>query len=204
MKLSVDDLTLISVSEGGSVIIWKLSHAEGKTVPMDKNFSYYNEVMINRDELEEKIMLIKDLSQRLYELEMGQARKIRDTENRYCDKIKDLHENNAVIIEGLKNKIELMEKNQTKQLFQMKKEVDDLKKKQEMEKETMLKNYTSKLLVEYENVKKLDTQKEETVNNYEQILSDLIRVKEEQTNEIINFYKKKLEEVNTFLIEVGI
>lgn len=204
MTLSYDDLTLITVSDGGSIILWKLNLVEEKTVAVDKNFVYSTEVLINKAQLEQHILLMKDLSQKLYEMEMGQAREMRDTENKYCENIKEMHDNFAAMIEELKEKVEETESNQRKQLIAIKNEIDELKEKQENEKKNMIDNYKSKLALEYEKVHRLDLLRDETVKNFDEMVSDLIRCKEEETNEIIKFYEQKLRDVENELNEVSL
>ncbi|KAK6624804.1 hypothetical protein RUM44_011668 [Polyplax serrata] len=201
IKISFDDSTLITVSDGGSIILWKLSLGEEKTVAVDKNFMYSTEVLINKTQLEQHIHMMKNLSQKLYEMEMGQAREMRDTENRYSEKIKEMHENYASLIEELKEKIEETETVHRKQLVNMGKEVEQLRETQENEKKTMIDNYTSKLKVEYEKVQSLDSLKEVTVRNFDEMVEDLTRCKEEETNELIRLYEQKLLDVDNALKE---
>lgn len=177
---------------------------EEKTVAVDKNFVYSTEVLINKAQLEQHILLMKDLSQKLYEMEMGQAREMRDTENKYCENIKEMHDNFAAMIEELKEKVEETESNQRKQLIAIKNEIDELKEKQENEKKNMIDNYKSKLALEYEKVHRLDLLRDETVKNFDEMVSDLIRCKEEETNEIIKFYEQKLRDVENELNEVSL
>ncbi|EEB15712.1 conserved hypothetical protein [Pediculus humanus corporis] len=192
IKITSDDLRLISVSDGGFVIIWKINLSEDKTVAIEKNFVYSTEVLISKSQLEQHISMMKDLSQKLYEMEMGQARETRDTESKYCESIKELHENYSILIEELKEKIEETETSQKKQLLSMKKEIDDLIENHKIEKQQMIENYSSKLLVEYKKVELLDKLKQETIKNFDEMLDELVRCKEEESNEIIQFYEKKL------------
>lgn len=52
MRLTYDDKVLLSIAKDGSVCIWNLTNTEGKTVQMDKEFSYSKEILISRNELE--------------------------------------------------------------------------------------------------------------------------------------------------------
>lgn len=52
MRLTYDDKVLLSISKDGSVCIWNLTKTEGKTVQMNKDFSYSKEILISRNELE--------------------------------------------------------------------------------------------------------------------------------------------------------
>lgn len=55
MSLSYDDQTLITVAEDATICIWKLDNSDGKAIVMDSGFSYSKEILINKDDLHDKI-----------------------------------------------------------------------------------------------------------------------------------------------------
>lgn len=203
MKLSSDDQTLVTVSEAGSLIIWKLMYTEGKAVVMDKDFRYSNEILVSKMDLEQKILAIKDLSQKLYELEMDHACLMRETDSKYAEKIKDIHDTYCQAIEELKQKTEQLETDHSVQLGSISDDVNQLKEKQGKEKSEMETNYTSKLLVEYDKFKALDAQKEAMVADYEARLTELQESKERATNDITKSFEEKIRQVTKKLEEVS-
>lgn len=108
MRLTYDDKVLLSIAKDGSVCIWNLTNTEGKTVEMKKEFSYSKEILISRNELEEKILTIKDQQIRLNELETEHAYNTRKMESGYEDKIRGLTDGYRTVVEELKVKNEVI------------------------------------------------------------------------------------------------
>ncbi|EEB15572.1 conserved hypothetical protein [Pediculus humanus corporis] len=86
MELSLEDTTFISCSQYGAICIWDVTNAEDKIIVHDKNFTYFNEILISKTDLEGKLSSIGDLTQRTYELEMEHAYQLRHTETVYNEK----------------------------------------------------------------------------------------------------------------------
>lgn len=59
MRLSYDDLNLITACDDGSVAIWRVGNCEGRTGKMDKDFRYCQEILMPKVEMREKMVFIK-------------------------------------------------------------------------------------------------------------------------------------------------
>lgn len=59
IALSYDDQTIISVSEDATMCIWKLDNSEGKAIVLSPDFHYSEEILINKNNLQEKLTNIK-------------------------------------------------------------------------------------------------------------------------------------------------
>lgn len=61
MKLTYDDQYLITVSEDGIVIIWKVVDKEGRNLKREKEIMYAEEILITKSDLEDKVCPCFDL-----------------------------------------------------------------------------------------------------------------------------------------------
>ena len=55
MVITFDDQFLLTVSEDGCLLIWKIIDKEGRGLRRDKEISYAEEILITKSELEEKV-----------------------------------------------------------------------------------------------------------------------------------------------------
>lgn len=55
MVITFDDQSLLSVSEDGCLIIWKLIDKEGRGLRRDREICYAEEILITKSDLEEKV-----------------------------------------------------------------------------------------------------------------------------------------------------
>lgn len=107
MKISYDDRFLLTASEDGSIVIWKLLHTEGKAVKLDKEFRESNEILISVEDLKDKISMIKGLQTRMNELETEHAYQMRQSDTLHKAQLEEVHEGYCGAIEELKEKNEV-------------------------------------------------------------------------------------------------
>ena len=55
MKITCDDQYLITASDDGCVMIWKIQDKEGRGLKRDKEVGYAEEILITKSDLEEKV-----------------------------------------------------------------------------------------------------------------------------------------------------
>lgn len=55
MKVTFDDLYLITVSEDGTIMMWKIQDREGRTLKREKDVGWAEEILITKSDLEEKV-----------------------------------------------------------------------------------------------------------------------------------------------------
>ncbi len=55
MKISFDDQFLFTCSNDGSVIVWKITDKEGRSMKRDKEIPHYEEILVIKSDLEEKV-----------------------------------------------------------------------------------------------------------------------------------------------------
>ena len=57
MKITYDDQYLVTVSEDGCVMIWKIQDKEGRGLKRDKEVGFAEEILITKSDLEEKVSI---------------------------------------------------------------------------------------------------------------------------------------------------
>lgn len=203
MELSLEDTTFISCSQYGAICIWDVTNAEDKTIVLDKNFTYFNEILISKTDLEEKLSSIRDLTQRTYELEMEHAYQLRHTETVYNEKVKDIQDTYTQAIEELKESLEILETNHTTELYNISSDVNIIKEKHEAEMLELEAKYNSELIQEYDKVLKLEETKIVLTKDYEDKLKVLKESKETIISDLKRVYESKLYNLNKMVEEVN-
>ena len=61
MKVTFDDLYLVTVSEDGTIMMWKLQDREGRTLKREKDVGWAEEILITKSDLEEKVCVFDGL-----------------------------------------------------------------------------------------------------------------------------------------------
>lgn len=176
--LPYNEQFLISTGIDGSLCIWKVIYPEGKGKTA-KELTYTNEVLINKDDLQEKIQMIVDLNVRMRELETEHAYKMRQIEVVHNDKVRDIHQGYLQAIEELRDRISRLQEDHKNELNTINIEILKMKEKHEETMKQMETNYNAKLITEYDRYLAL----EDTMNNMRQN------------------YEKRLEEVEKHGIE---
>ncbi|KAK6624808.1 hypothetical protein RUM44_011672 [Polyplax serrata] len=192
MKLTMEDKTFITCSETGTICIWDVLNVEGKTIALDKNFSYFNEILISKTDLEEKLSTIRDLTQRTYELEMEHAYQMRHTETVYKEKLKDIQSTYTQAIDELKEMQELIEANHNTELYNISSDMNVMKERHEAAMLEMEAKYNAELIEEYAKVLKLEDTMVVLTKEYEGVLKTLRESKEKTISELKLVNESKL------------
>lgn len=111
MVISNDDKWLITCSTDGVICIWRLLNTEGKAKALDKEFKPTTEILISREDLQDKLNQIKDLQVRMRELQTEHAYQMRQNDVVHDLRMKDIHEGYCSAIEELKEKNEVQKCN---------------------------------------------------------------------------------------------
>lgn len=82
-------------------------NVEGKAIKIDKEFKTSTETLISRENLEEKVQKIKDLTVRMHELQTEHAYQMRQNDATHNAMLKEVHEGYCNAIEELKEKNEV-------------------------------------------------------------------------------------------------
>jgi len=63
IRITCDDAYCISVAEDGSIVIWRITDAEGRTAKAEKEFAYATEVLITKYVGVARLGYLRDLSE---------------------------------------------------------------------------------------------------------------------------------------------
>lgn len=203
MGITLEDTILITCSGYGTVCIWDISNIEGKTISLGKDFSYFREVLIGKGDLEEKLGIIRDLTQRTYELEMEHAYQMRHMETVYNEKITDIQVTYNQAIDELKAILESLEANFNTELYNISSDMNVMKEIHEGEMLEMEAKYNSELITEYNKVVNLEHLKIKLTNEYEHKLKDLKETKEQMIEELKRVNESKLYNMRKMVEEVN-
>lgn len=55
MRVTMHDEYLVTVSDDCSILVWQLQEREGRSVKMEKEMSWAEEILITKSDLEEKV-----------------------------------------------------------------------------------------------------------------------------------------------------
>lgn len=203
MHISYDDKYIISCSEDGCIVFWKLLNIEGKAIKLDKEFKASQEILISKGDLMEKISMIKDLQTRMHELETEHAYQMRQNDALHNAQLKEVHEGYCGAIEELKEKNEQLEMEHVQEINNINVEINKNKNAHEQFVQKLEASYNEKLIVEYDKYLKLEDKKMKMRNMYEQQLFELGNAKKDSESSITNFYLDKLREKEVQLEEVN-
>jgi hypothetical protein len=129
MKITYDDQYLVSVSEDGSVMIWKIQDKEGRGLKRDKEIGYAEEILITKSDLEEKNSMMAELKTRVDELKMENEYQLRLKDMNYNEKIKELTEKFIQEMESLKTKNQVLKTEKDKEESKHDEELSELMEK---------------------------------------------------------------------------
>nr|CAD7265563.1 unnamed protein product [Timema shepardi] len=179
MRLTHDDQMLITCSEDGTVCLWKLSFTEGRAIKMDKDFTHTSEILIGKEDLEDKNHTIKDLTQRMHELHTEHSYQTRQNEVAHSDKLKEA-------IEELKEKNEQLEVDHTQEMNNINSDIAKLKNAHEESLHTLEASYNAKLI--------LHEEARQQVKEHEEIKQQLEDDADREIIELRTAFEKELKE----------
>uniref|UniRef100_A0A6Q2XMB8 Cilia- and flagella-associated protein 57 n=1 Tax=Esox lucius TaxID=8010 RepID=A0A6Q2XMB8_ESOLU len=107
MVITFDDQFLLTVSEDGCLLVWKIIDKEGRGLKRDKDVTYAEEILITKSDLEEKNQVMLELKTRVEELKMENEYQLRLKDMNHNEKIKELSEKFMQQMESLKTKYQV-------------------------------------------------------------------------------------------------
>ncbi|KAF1613185.1 UNVERIFIED_CONTAM: Cilia- and flagella-associated protein 57, partial [Eudyptes robustus] len=201
MSVTNDDLFLLTVSEDGSIFIWKVYDKGGGILKWEKEVEYAEEVLIMRSDIEEKSQAMLDLQIRVKELQTENDYQLR-LKDMYCDeKIKELEENFTQEIGSLKTKHQILQAEKEKQELQHQFQLSELMNKQAREVQQLESDSNQKLLMENEKYQELQVKSQRMQEEYEKQLHNLEESKSRAVKELTEYYEEKLNEKSVLLEE---
>lgn len=199
LVVTYDDQYLLSVSEDGCLMLWKISDKEGRGLKRDKELGYSEEVLITKSELEEKNQVMVELKTRVEELKMENEYQLRLKDMNYNEKLKELTEKFIQEMEVLKTTNQILKAEAEKQDLKHQEDMADLIEKQSREMQDLETTNNQKLLLEYEKYQELQVKSQRMQEEDERQLHELEESKSQALEELTEYYETKLHDKVTQL-----
>ncbi|XP_071773803.2 cilia and flagella associated protein 57 [Centroberyx gerrardi] len=194
MVITFDDQFLLTVSEDGCLLMWKIIDKEGHGLKSDKQIVYTEEILITKSDLEEKNQNMSELKMRVDELKMENEYQLRLKDMNYNDKIKDLSEKFIQQIEALKTKNQVMKTERDKQEVVHQERYAEVTEKHSNELQDLELSNTQKLMLEHEKYQELQFKCQSMQEDYEMQLMAVEESKARALEELSQCYEAKLQE----------
>ncbi|XP_063795375.1 cilia- and flagella-associated protein 57 [Pseudophryne corroboree] len=194
LMVTFDDQYLLSISEDGCLMLWKISDKEGRGLKRDKEVGYAEEVLITSSDLEEKNQVMLELKTRVEELKMENEYQLRLKDMNYNEKLKELTEKFIQEMEVLKTTNQILKAEAEKQEQRYQEEISELIEKQSREMQDLEMANNQKLLLEYEKYQELQVKSQRMQEDDERQLHELEESKTQALEELTEYYEARLHE----------
>ncbi|XP_049338890.1 cilia- and flagella-associated protein 57 [Astyanax mexicanus] len=194
MVVTFDDQFLLTVSEDGCLLIWKIIDKEGRALKREKEMSYAEEILITKSDLEEKNQFMLELKTRVDELKMENEYQLRLKDMNYNEKIRELTEEFIQQIESLKTENQVLKTEKEKQAVTHKEALREGLKKHGKEQQDLESNNNQKLMLEYDKYHELQLKSQQMQESYEEKLQQLEDSKVHALEKLTQFYEAKIQE----------
>jgi cilia- and flagella-associated protein 57 len=195
MKVTFSDEYMISSADDGTVLIWKIQDKEGRTIKRDKDFSFAEEILITKSDLEEKNTLMKDLNNRVKELKSENEYALRLKELSNSEKIKELTDKFIQEMENLKTKIEILKSEKQKAESNHEYVLSELREQHGKELHDLEATSNTKLMVEFEKYQELQNKTQANEDKHEKELRAMEESRTNALNELEQKYKNEKQKL---------
>ncbi|XP_048844683.1 cilia- and flagella-associated protein 57 isoform X2 [Brienomyrus brachyistius] len=194
MVITSNDQMLLTISEDGCLLIWKLIDKEGWGLKRDKEIHYAEETLITKLDLEEKNQAMLELKTRVHELQIENEYHLRLKDMNYKEKTKELAEKFVQQIELLETKNQVLRSEKDKQELAHKEAMAELTARHSRELQDAESTNNQKLVREYEKYQELLLKSQRMEEDYEQKLQSLEKSKAQELEEQTRCYEGQLQE----------
>ncbi|KAG8548991.1 hypothetical protein GDO81_023249, partial [Engystomops pustulosus] len=194
LVVTYDDQNLLSISEDGCLMVWKISDKESRGLKRDKELTYAEEVLITKSDLEEKNQVMLELKTRVEELKMESEYQLRLKDMNYNEKLKELTEKFIQEMEVLKTTNQVLKAEAERQELKHQEELAEVIEKQSRELQDLETANNQKLLLEYEKYQELQVKSQRMQEDDERQLHELEESKSQALEELTEHYEAKVHE----------
>ncbi|XP_028262443.1 cilia- and flagella-associated protein 57 [Parambassis ranga] len=201
MVITYDEQFLLTVSEDGCLLLWRIIDKEGKELKCNRMIIHTDEILVTKSELDEKNQNMLELKMRLEELQMENEYQLRLKDMNYKEKIKELSDKSFQEIKSLKKTQQAMKTDMEKR------EQDNLENTAEMtsrhskELKDLEQHYSQRLIVEHEKFLDLQQNHQQMQEDYKMQLESAEQSKNQALEGLTQFYEAKLQEKTQILTQ---
>ncbi|KAM8915709.1 cilia- and flagella-associated protein 57 isoform 2-T2 [Spinachia spinachia] len=201
MVITSDDQFLLSVSEDGSLLIWKLIDKESRGHKSHRQIIYTEEILVTKSDLEEKTQNMLELKMRLEELQMENEYQLRLKDMNYNEKMKELSDKFTQQIESLKTMQQAMKAEMEKHAREHQETSSEAAVKHAEELKDLEFSYSQKLIVEHERHQDLQHKHQRMQEDYEKQLRAAEETTSQSLEELTRLSEAKLQEETLLLLQ---
>uniref|UniRef100_A0A4W5P762 Cilia and flagella associated protein 57 n=1 Tax=Hucho hucho TaxID=62062 RepID=A0A4W5P762_9TELE len=194
MVFTFDDQYLLTVSEDGCLLIWKIIDKEGRGLKRDKEITYAEEILITKSDLEEKNQVMLELKTRVEELKMENEYQLRLKDMNYNEKTKELSTKFVQQMESLKTNIQILKTERDNMEVANQETMFEVMEKHSKELQDMESANSQKLMLEYEKYQELQFKSQQMQQDYEKQLQQMDESKTAALEELTLYYEGKMRE----------
>lgn len=180
--------------------IWKLFYPEGR---IRKDLPYTNEVLIGKEDLENKIQTIRNLTVRMKEMETEHAYKLRQVDIQHNDKLREVHQGYCEAITELRDKNEKLQEDHINEINNIYVDIAKMKMAHESAMQQMENNYEVKLITEFDKYQAFEERTNAMRADYEKQLKDLEKRDAEELEKTVAKYEALLHEKKVQIEELS-
>ncbi|XP_065124868.1 cilia- and flagella-associated protein 57 [Paramisgurnus dabryanus] len=201
MVITFDDQHLLTVSEDGCLLIWKIIDKEGRGLKKDKEIAYSDEILITKSDLEEKDKIMQDLKRRENELQEENKYQLSLRDMTYKEKIAELTERFSQKINSLNTEIEVLKTEKEKQHAAHSKVLSEILEKHEKVLQDIETTNNQKLMLEYVKLQDLQLKMQRVQQEYEHQLHSVEDSKTRALEEITKSHEAELQKKTMILTQ---
>ncbi|XP_029288716.1 LOW QUALITY PROTEIN: cilia- and flagella-associated protein 57 [Cottoperca gobio] len=201
MVITWDDQFLLTASEDGCLLMWKVIDKEGRGLKSNRQIIQTEEILVTKSDLKEKTQNMLELKMRLEELQMENEYQLRLKDMNYNEKMKELSDKFTQQIESLKTMQQAMKSEMEKQECEHQESSAEVTVKHSKELKDSELSYNHKLIVEHERHQDLQHKYQSMQEDYEKQLKAAEESKVQSLKELTQLYEANLQEKTQLLVQ---
>ncbi|XP_068567972.1 cilia- and flagella-associated protein 57 isoform X2 [Cebidichthys violaceus] len=201
MAITFDDQFLLTASEDGCLLMWRIIDKEGRGLKSNRQIIHTEEILVTKSDLEEKTQNMLELKLRLNELQMENEYQLRLKDMNYNEKMKELSDKFSQQIECLNTMLQATKTEVEKQAREHQESSAEAAVKHSLELKDLEVSYSQKLVVEYERNQDLQHEGQRMREDYEKQLRDAEESKVRSLEELTRLSEAKLQEKTQLLVQ---
>ncbi|XP_029007881.1 cilia- and flagella-associated protein 57 [Betta splendens] len=201
MVVTFDDQYLLTVSEDGCLLVWRITDKDGRGLKSTKQIVHMEEILVTKSDLEEKTQNTLELKMHLEELQMENEYQLRLKDMNYNEKMKETMDKFSLQIESLKSSQQAMKAELEKQEQEHQEKFAETMVEHSKELQDLELTYSQKLIVEHERYLDLQQKCQGMQENYKKELQCAAESRNQALEELKQDYEAKLHEKTQLLAQ---
>ncbi|KAF3689343.1 Cilia- and flagella-associated protein 57 [Channa argus] len=203
MLVTFDDQFLLTVSEDGCLIMWRIIDKEGRGLKSNRQIVHSEEILVTKSDLEDKARNMLELKMHLEELQMENEYQLRLKDMNYNEKLKEISDKFTQQIESLKTTQQAMKVEMEKQELEHRESFAEVTVKHAKELKDLELSYSQKLITEHERYQEIQQKYQQMQEDHEKQLKSNEESRIQALEELRQHCEAKLQEKIQLLAQVN-